>query len=32
VVGHGWAVAQDPSPGTPLAGVASCTITFNTGQ
>ncbi len=32
VVGHGWAVAQEPSPGTPLAGVSSCTITFNTGQ
>jgi len=32
VVGNGWAVAQHPLPGTPLAGVSSCAITFGTGQ
>jgi cell division protein FtsI (penicillin-binding protein 3) len=32
VVGNGWAVVQHPLPGTPLAGVSSCAITFSTGQ
>ncbi len=32
VVGNGWAVAQEPLPGTALSGVSSCTITFNHGQ
>ncbi|HON22180.1 MAG TPA: penicillin-binding protein [Syntrophales bacterium] len=32
VLGNGWAVSQHPLPGTPLAGVSSCTITFNSGK
>lgn len=32
VVGNGWAVRQDPLPGTPLAKQRSCTIAFSTGQ
>jgi cell division protein FtsI (penicillin-binding protein 3) len=32
VVGSGWAVRQDPSPGVPLNGNAACTVFFNSGQ
>jgi len=32
VVGNGWAVRQDPAPGTPLTKQRSCTIAFSTGQ
>ena len=32
VVGNGWAVKQDPAPGSSLASHRSCTIAFSTGQ
>jgi hypothetical protein len=32
VVGSGWAVKQDPSPGVPLGGRPACTVVFSTGN
>lgn len=32
VVGNGWAVRQDPSPGASLPNNRLCTVTFSTGQ
>jgi cell division protein FtsI (penicillin-binding protein 3) len=32
VDGHGWAVHQEPAPGTPLADRRFCRVSFGTGQ
>jgi cell division protein FtsI (penicillin-binding protein 3) len=31
VVGNGWAVSQEPKPGTSLKGNRSCTVSFSSG-
>ncbi|MBM4271362.1 MAG: PASTA domain-containing protein [Deltaproteobacteria bacterium] len=31
VVGNGWAVSQEPKPGTSLKGSRSCTVSFSSG-